>query len=583
MHRLLYLFIAITIVLTSSCASLPGASVRHDSSSPSGDNAKTGVKPESADERHYPVRSFPTQTLYSLLTAELYGVRGQFDLSLEFYIREARQTRDINVVARSARIARYTEDSDSLAEMTALWIELDPKDLDARELAVFSHIVRNEVDEAFIQARFLLEQNKGEAIRKLPGSVRLPEEQRSELLANYRELAGIYPDNADLLFGYTILLWQTSDIPEALKQCRKVASLEPDNETLQVMQTRLLSLSGRQDEAFDVLESALENNPSSETISQLYVQLIFSTRDIQATETKLKSLNKDYPENESLKFGLALAYQETGQTEAAISLFKDLTTGTSHPDDALLRLGVLAEEAGESDEALDYYRKVRGQKILAATAQIAQLLTKQGNLNDARHYLQQIRTKSPTLAINSYLIESELLMQEHLYGEAHLLLSEALSKHPKHIDLLYSRSLASEKLVNIEAVENDLRQVLEQDSDNSAALNALGYSLANHTTRFQEAQELIEKALSYTPDDPAAIDSLGWVLYRQGQHIEALTHLRRAADTLPDPEISAHLGEVLWVSGELEEARSILAKALKESPAHPVLLETIQRLEVDFD
>ncbi|MFZ5654890.1 MAG: tetratricopeptide repeat protein, partial [Pseudomonadota bacterium] len=122
---------------------------------------------------------------------------------------------------------------------------------------------------------------------------------------------------------------------------------------------------------------------------------------------------------------------------------------------------------------------------------------------------------------------------------------------------------------------------LAMDADNAAALNALGYSLTNHTDRYEEAQRLIERALALAPDDAAIIDSLGWVLYRRGQHQRAIVELRRAAELLPDPEVAAHLGEVLWVVGERQQARSVWEEALERFPDDRLIRETMRRLQAD--
>ncbi|MEH6544611.1 MAG: tetratricopeptide repeat protein [Porticoccaceae bacterium] len=587
MHQLLYPLIIATLLLASACATTPGsgqAAGRGDNGADHGSEANACAEPEGCGDPHYPVRPFPTQTLYSLLAAELAGTRGQFDYSLRNYRHEAHKTRDVGVIARATRIAHYLEDPIALAEMSNLWVEVDPNNIEARELAVFAHLVQNQIDEAFVHARFLLEQGHGDAVRRLPASAsRLPEENRRGLLAAYLELATNHPDSPDALFGYTLLLWQLEELPQALSAAEKLAALEPDNETVLLLEAQLLKLNKRDTQALDKLEAAFKQHPDSEKVSQQYLRQLFSNPDLSISEARLRSFSKRHPDNEDFKFGLALIYREQGNSAAANTLLQTLAATSSRPDEARYQLGLIAESSEQNEQAEGYYRAVKDRHILAATSRLTQLMAKRDDLDGAREYLQNLRNEDPDIAVRLYQIEAELLMRKHSYQPAHTLLSEGLGRYPNDMDLLYTRSLASEKLLNISAVEADLRLVLEQDADNPAALNALGYSLANHTTRYEEAQSLIEKALSFSPDDPATIDSLGWVLYRRGLHTQALAHLRQAANILPDAEISAHLGEVLWVNGEHEEARAILAKALQDSPKHPVLLETIERLKVDFD
>lgn len=582
MHRLLYPFIITIWLLASACAVTPGAD---DNANLTGDaqiNACT--QPKGCDEPHYPVRPFPTQTLYSLLAAEIAGTRGQFDYSLQHYLRQAQQTRDPGVITRAARIAHYVEDVDALSAMSTLWVEVEPDNLEARELAVFAHLRQQQVDQAFVHARYLLEQGHGEAIRKLPASIaQLPEDNRRGLLATYRELTTLYPDSPDALFGYTLLLWQLSELPGALNEVEKLVQLEPDNEVVALLEAQLLKLNHRDAAALDKLEAALKHYPASEKIAPQYLRALFTNPDLKASATRLRSTSKRHRDNEDLQFGLALLYREINQIEAATAVLKTLAASSSRTDEAFYQLGFMAEQSEQNTEAEKYYRQVNDTHLLPATSRLTRLMAKRGNLDDARQHLQKLRTEQSDIAVSLYQIEAELLMEEHYYQPAHALLSEGLGRYPNDLALLYTRSLANEKLLDINAVEADLRLILEQDANHSAALNALGYSLANHTTRYTEAQELIEKALTFAPNDAATIDSLGWVLYRRGLHSEALAHLRQAATILPDAEISAHLGEVLWVSGQRDEARAILTKALESSPKHPVLLETIERLQVDFD
>ena len=132
------------------------------------------------------------------------------------------------------------------------------------------------------------------------------------------------------------------------------------------------------------------------------------------------------------------------------------------------------------------------------------------------------------------------------------------------------------------AMEDDLRSILAQDPDHAATLNALGYTLTNHTQRYEEAAELIERALALSPGDPAILDSLGWVYYKLGQYSESEALLREAHNAFPDPEVAAHLGEVLWVQGRQIEARDVWRDGLSRVPDHPIILEAVERLGAEL-
>ena len=145
------------------------------------------------------------------------------------------------------------------------------------------------------------------------------------------------------------------------------------------------------------------------------------------------------------------------------------------------------------------------------------------------------------------------------------------------MNLRYNRSILAEMHDDLILAEKDLRIIISTDPSNAMALNALGYTLANRTNRLEEAYNLISRALELQPNEPAILDSMGWVLYRQNQYSRALEFLKAAYELLPDPEVAAHIGEVLWVTGEKEAARKIWVKAIKQAPEHKVLKETIYR------
>jgi tetratricopeptide (TPR) repeat protein len=161
------------------------------------------------------------------------------------------------------------------------------------------------------------------------------------------------------------------------------------------------------------------------------------------------------------------------------------------------------------------------------------------------------------------------------------LLTAALKKFPQQPNLLYSRSTFSEKRRDVALLEKDLRAILAMDPDSVIALNALGYTLANLTTRYDEAYELIKRALDQKPDDPAIQDSMGWVQYHRGNLTEARAWLEKSYAVFPDPEVAAHLGEVLWQAGSEQRAREIWLKALTEDPDHELIRAALKRFAPD--
>ena len=190
-----------------------------------------------------------------------------------------------------------------------------------------------------------------------------------------------------------------------------------------------------------------------------------------------------------------------------------------------------------------------------------------------------MQEQNPALATRVTLTEGELLVNAQRQAEAMTLYDQALQREPDNNELLYARALLAEKMDKLDILERDLRAILKRDPENALALNALGYTLADRTTRFAEAEQLIKHALVLLPNDPAVLDSMGWVQFRLGHHAEALKYLRQAYEINDDAEIAAHLVEVLWASGDQAGARRLGKKALKTDPDNKALKNAMQRIE----
>jgi len=251
--------------------------------------------------------------------------------------------------------------------------------------------------------------------------------------------------------------------------------------------------------------------------------------------------------------------------------------------DAAFYLGLLAEKQAKPAEAIGWYRQVNlGDFALRAQLRVAELLSRQGDTEEALNHLRDIRSNNAQLAPELLQAEADVLVAAGRADEALAIHDARVRANPNDADVLYARSLVREKLGNVKGAIRDLRAILKFAPDNGSALNALGYMLSNHSERYKEALRYVERALEQTPDQPAIIDSYGWILFKQGRLPEAAAALQRAYDLFPDPEIAAHLGEVLWVAGEQVEAREIWQAALKleaklGSEPNDVLQDTLQR------
>ena len=250
---------------------------------------------------------------------------------------------------------------------------------------------------------------------------------------------------------------------------------------------------------------------------------------------------------------------------------------------AWLMLAQAAEDQRDYAGAEQWLARIDNpQRALEVQLRRASILARQGRLEDARALIHRVPEKSTADARAKLLAETQLLREQKDWAEAAKVLAQANQQFPDDADLLYEQAMMEEKLDRLDEMERLLRRVIVLKPDHQHAYNALGYSFAERNVRLPEARELIMKALALSPGEPFITDSLGWVEYRLGNRDEALRLLRDAYQARPDPEIAAHLGEVLWVDGKTDEARKVWREGRSRDSTNDVLKETLARLRVDL-
>jgi tetratricopeptide (TPR) repeat protein len=296
------------------------------------------------------------------------------------------------------------------------------------------------------------------------------------------------------------------------------------------------------------------------------------------------SVLEEMPDDAELLYTRGVLQQELGRLAEAGATWQRLATlegEAAGPRHAWLT-GLLAELLEMPGRAVEWYRRVDGELEPRADLRRAIMLGELERLDQARRVLADVRLGTdPELREQAWLIEGGLLFEAGAYADAIDLYSESLTQLPGSTELLYARAMAAVRAEQLPLAEQDLRAIIQNDPDNAIALNALGYTLADLTDRHREALRLIETALALDPDNPAILDSMGWVLYRLGRSEAALPYLQRAAREDPHPEIVAHLIEVLWVLERREEANEWIARYADEHVGEPVFDETLKRLDIE--
>ena len=308
--------------------------------------------------------------------------------------------------------------------------------------------------------------------------------------------------------------------------------------------------------------------------------MLVDADQVARATTQFEAILALQPDSAEALHTLGLLQLQQSNLDAAEQHFLALYEQQQHRSDAAYYLGRIAQARREIEPALDWYAKVNsGNQVVDAAVRRANLLAQSGDLLQARYLLLQLRRQFPRMQMQLILTEADLLSRAGAHDDALQLFERALEAYPDEDDLIYGRALVYEQMGDLARAESELRELIKANPDDARALNALGYMLVvHHQDRTQDALELVERALALTPDDAAVIDSMGWIQFRLGRVQQARQYLTKAFEKLEDPEIAAHLGEVLWTLGERDQARTIWQQALQDNPDHKVLRDTVERL-----
>ena len=560
----------LALVLLSGCQALAPTSP---------DDSSANEDVTSVPEKPTVYSSFSEDTLYSLLSAELAGQRNRLDIALDNYVTQAINTQDPGVAERAFRIAEYLGADQAALDTSLIWARNAPDDLEAQRAAAIQLARNGRYDDSMAYMEKVL-QAKGDTHFDFLAlsALETDADTRAGLQNSFDRLLIKHPDNDQLIFGKALLMQQDGDAAGALKLLEK--NPPHDGELAPILlRARLLQSLNRGDEALPLLQKTIRQYPDDKRLGLTYARTLVEQNRIPEAKTQFVSLVQQYPEDDELRFSLALVCLEGKQWDEAEGYLQALIDRDSHVDSAHLNLGRIAEERNDPQGALIEYALVGpGNDYLPAQLRQADILISHGRGAEASQKLAAARDAQPDYAIQLYLIEAETLSANNQTDRAWNVLQQAVKQYPDDLNLLYSRAMLAEKRNDLQQMERDLRAIIQREPDNAMALNALGYTLSDRTTRYAEAKVLIQQAYDLNPDDPAVLDSLGWVNFRLGNLGEAERLLRQALERFPDQEVAAHLGEVLWANGKQREAKTVWATFLKDNPDSPILRKTVLRL-----
>jgi tetratricopeptide (TPR) repeat protein len=519
---------------------------------------------------------------YHVMVGELAALRQQPELASREFLKALDGNPEPELAMRAASLALAAKNEPLALKAARRWQTLAPDDLDPREAVARLALRAGDRREVMTQCEAIVKGHDGgpeEGFRQVAQVLSQEGGKKEDALTVMDQLHRKYPDLAGAYYAQSLLALRFSEIALAESAAREALKLKTDSRETLLLLTGVLVKKGDIAGADRTIAQLMKGSPNGDDLRMGYARLLLDAERIDDARKQFELVLADKPESIEARYALGLLALERQDLDAAEAQFKALLGSEELRQRATYYLGRIEEVRNHPAEALKYYEQVtEGEQVLDALTRRAVTLGKVGKMDEGRALMSTMRLEMPAFRTRFYLAEGEMLLEADAAPQALALYEQALKEEPDNADLLYGRSLVHEHVSNVSSAEADLRKILAKDKDDARAMNALGYMLTVHTKRYDEARKLIERALELSPDDAAVIDSLGWVQYRQGKIQEARALLERAFSKAKDPEIAAHLGEVLWVLGEKDQARAVWDAALTRDPSHRVLRETVNRL-----
>lgn len=545
-------------------------------------------RPEAALQQPQPTqletiadKNFSADTFYSLLVAEMALDRNRVDIAKSNYIQQAGVTGDLAVIARAARIASVIKDYDSALTLSHQWIGIDSSDNEAKLIFISSLINTEQYIQAFDESLMFAQSSESTVFYDI--AVKSAEEKSpliSELGPKYEAAIKRFPSNEELLTGYSILLQAKGEFQKAMLMVDKSIQINPNEIRHSYQKSRILQATGQNQSAVEIFAAMVERFPDNKRLRLRYANILIR-QDVPQAQKQFQILHENQPDDPDLLLTLALVQQENKELEGAKLSFKKLILMNQRVDEAYFGLGQLALENKKIQQAIESFEQVKDTNLrFRSVNSIAHAIDKEEGLSAARAFFASKRADFDEDGRDQLTIaEAAMVYQKDGFSETLKIYNESLQESPNNTTLLYSRALLFSENSDIEKAERDFLKIIEIKPDSATALNAWGYTLADKTLRYSEARDYIRRAYELQPNEAAILDSMGWVEYKLGNLTSALSFLERAMTALPDDEIAAHLGEVLWQSGQTEKAKTIWQQGLEINDESLHIINIMKKLK----
>lgn len=506
---------------------------------------------------------------------------GEYLTAAVEYRKAAELSDNVDVARKATHIALRLGFNEEALLSAARWIELAAEDDEARivyaQLQLRTGNIR-EARRAFEKLINLDDENADRRLLSLLPVLSDEDPHNADLLM--RGLAKPYKNSAAANYATAVMALQARDSEYALKKAAIASELEPNWLKPKLVYGRALLLDGQLDEAIEYMAQLIGDNPNVDPDARMELALMYMSagRDDDALSQVNQIQLEHAGRTDALRLMGIINFRQNN-LDAAQSDFQDLLASGSYTMDAFYYLARIADFRGEHERAVKFYAQVReGQNAVLSQRRAGALTAMQlGEPDEALHQLDVFADRNPEHAVDMVIAKAQLLAALKRNEEALIFYNKAREFRPEDEATALGRAALLLSMDRVNESIDAYRVAVDRWPDSPLSLNALGYTLADHTDEYKEAEKLIRKALRYDPDSPAIIDSLGWVLYKRGKYEEALEQLKIAYIRFPDPEVASHIIDVLAEMDRDEEALELLVTAEARDPQSELLQDVRER------
>ena len=537
---------------------------------------------EALEQQNLPKVDLSADLMYKLMLSDLARQQNNNELALAALVDVAIETRDPRLAAQATRQAVISNQYTIAIQMALLWKELTPDNVDVHQTLGNLLVVEQRLGEAtahYSKALALTDENNRSELLKQISATLIRYGNQKQALQLIEQLSQEYPASADVALAHASIAAAVKEYGVANTEINRTLALDPDDDNAAVFKFSLLLLQKKDQEATDFAVLFLKKHPKSIVLRTTLARHYLESDQLKAAEKQYLVIHRQDDTSLIAPMALALIRMDSKDYDAASVYLEKVLALQADNDLARVYLGDIASQQERLDEAVQWYRSVTDkEQFFNARLRLVDVIMKRDGFDAALVETEALHPETDSQQSDLILLKNELLTRSGRSAEALELINNALDDNPDDIDLLYARGMIAASNNDVAGLEKDMLRVLEIKPGHVQALNAYGFTLADLTSRYEEAYSLISAALKQKPGDPYILDSMGWVEFRLGNYAEAESFLRKALEKRNDAEIASHLAEVLFAAGNIREAKKVWAKANRDFPENDKLMAVGEKL-----